>query len=293
MNRIGVHYGFWSHDWDKIDYPNLIKKAARLGFDTLEVAAAAWGYYPPERLKELRSMGEGEGASFTYSIGLGPEHDLASENSALREAGMRHVERILRSMPKAGARVLNGVSYAGWQALPKPGFGQEDKRRAEERALTSLKPLLKIAEDLGVDYCFEAVNRFEQYLINTAREAVDFCEKTGSPAAKVLLDTFHMNIEEDDMARAIETAGARLGHFHVGENNRRTPGTGRLPWGEIAAALRQTGYAGAIVMEPFLLSGGSIAADIKVWRDLSGGADEAGMDMLAQSACAFLKKTFT
>ena len=90
---------------------------------------------------------------------------------------------------------------------------------------------------------------------------------------------------------AILEAGPWLGHFHVGENNRRPAGsTNRLPWKDMAAALKQVNYQGAIVMEPFVLMGGTIRYDIKVWRDLSGGAGEAGLDEMAGRACRFLKE---
>ena len=90
---------------------------------------------------------------------------------------------------------------------------------------------------------------------------------------------------------AILEAGPWLGHFHVGENNRRPAGsTNRLPWKDMAAALKQVNYQGAIVMEPFVLMGGTIPYDIKVWRDLSSGAGEAGRDEMAGRACRFLKE---
>jgi D-psicose/D-tagatose/L-ribulose 3-epimerase len=74
-----------------------------------------------------------------------------------------------------------------------------------------------IAGDLGIAYCLESLNRFEGYLINTASEAVQFVEEVGLDNVKVMLDTFHMNIEEDSFAGAIRQAGSRLGHFHIGK----------------------------------------------------------------------------
>ena len=262
MNPIGMHYGFWSHNWDEIAYIPLMEKLAWLGFDICEVASAEWGYYDDARLRELKACADHNGLGITYSIGLEAKYDLASDDPAVRENGIRHVTRILESMPKVGATILNGVSYAGWQALPDHGITLDEKRRKEELALESMSRLMKVAENCGVLYC---------------------CE--------VLLDTFHMNIEEDSMVDAILEAGPWLGHFHVGENNRRPAGsTNRLPWKDMAAALKQVNYQGAIVMEPFVLMGGTIPYDIKVWRDLSGGAGEAGLDEMAGRACRFLKE---
>ena len=293
MNAIGMHYGFWSHNWDEIQYIPLMEKVARLGFDVCEVASAEFCKYSDETLGELKRRADDLGLTFTYSIGLEKEYDLASDDPAVRDNGVRHVTEILKSMPKVGAAILNGVSYAGWQAMPDHGIPLEEKRRKEELALDSMRRLMPVAEDCGVYYCCEVVNRFEQYLLNTAREGIAFVKQLESPNAKVLLDTFHMNIEEDDLVQAILETGDLLGHFHVGERNRKPPGaTNSLPWKEMAGALRQIGYQGAVVMEPFVLMGGSIPYDIKVWRDLSGGASEAELDRMAGDACAFLKKLF-
>lgn len=293
MSAIGMHYGFWSHNWDEIQYVPLMEKVARLGFDVCEVASAEFCKYSDETLGELKRRADDLGLTFTYSIGLEKEYDLASDDPAVRDNGVRHVTEILKSMPKVGAAILNGVSYAGWQAMPDHGITLEEKRRKEELALDSMRRLMPVAEDCGVYYCCEVVNRFEQYLLNTAREGAAFVKQLESPNAKVLLDTFHMNIEEDDLLQAILETGDLLGHFHVGERNRKPPGsTNSLPWKEMAGALRQIGYQGAVVMEPFVLMGGSIPYDIKVWRDLSGGASEAELDRMAGDACAFLKKLF-
>ena len=293
MSAIGMHYGFWSHNWDEIQYVPLMEKVARLGFDVCEVASAEFCKYSDETLGELKRRADDLGLTFTYSIGLEKEYDLASDDAAVRDNGVRHVTEILKSMPKVGATILNGVSYAGWQAMPDHGITLEEKRRKEELALDSMRRLMPVAEDCGVYYCCEVVNRFEQYLLNTAREGAAFVKQLESPNAKVLLDTFHMNIEEDDLVQAILETGDLLGHFHVGERNRKPPGsTNSLPWKELAGALRQIGYQGAVVMEPFVLMGGSIPYDIKVWRDLSGGASEAELDRMAGDACAFLKKLF-
>ena len=100
-----------------------------------------------------------------------------------------------------------------------------------------------------------------------------------------------MNIEEDNMFDAIRKAGDLLGHVHVGECNRKLPGMNNsINWPEIGKALRDIGYQKAVVMEPFLLSGGQVGRDIRVWRDLSGGADEAQMTKYITDSLAYLKK---
>ena len=105
-----------------------------------------------------------------------------------------------------------------------------------------------------------------------------------------MLVTFHMNIEEDSLTDAIRRSGKLLGHFHVGEANRRCPGpNGRFDWHAIGQALHDIGYTGDVVMEPFVRMGGQVSQDVALWRDLSGGADEEKLDQDAAASLRWLR----
>ena len=155
-----------------------------------------------------------------------------------------------------------------------------------------MRIISKTAEAYNVTLGLEVLNRYEGYILNTCEEAVDFVDAVDSPYVKVMLDTFHMNIEEDNIGAAIRLAGNRLGHFHIGEQNRRVPGKGNMPWGEIGQSLREIHYKGAVVMEPFVMSGGIIGKEIKVWRDLVPNATEEILDKDAEGALNFIKQVF-
>jgi len=191
---------------------------------------------------------------------------------------------MLGRLEKMGIRSIGGGLNSYWPVdYSKP----IDKRRDWEIGVESVYEIGAVARDCGVDFCLECLNRFEGYLINTAEEGVRFVEDVGLPNVKLLLDTFHMNIEEDSFHDAILTAGTHLRRLHTGEANRRVPGQGRLPWNEIGCALRQIGFQGDVVMEPFVRMGGTIGSEIKVWRDISDGADEAQLDYDARRALEF------
>ena len=106
---------------------------------------------------------------------------------------------------------------------------------------------------------------------------------------KMLLDVFHMNIEEDSIAEGIRRLKGYIGEIHAGEKNRKVPGKGTMPWDEIAQALHEVGFDGNVVMEPFVRPGGIVGSDVKLWRDLSGGADEAKLDQDIAESLVFLK----
>jgi D-psicose/D-tagatose/L-ribulose 3-epimerase len=139
----------------------------------------------------------------------------------------------------------------------------------------------------------EALNRFEGYLINTAAEGIAYVKAVDQPNVRLMLDSFHMNIEEDNLEAALREAGPWLCHFHTGEPNRRPPRPGsRLDWPSLGGALREIPYQGAVVMEPFVLTGGQVGHDIKLWRDLSGGASETALDEELRASLAYLRRCF-
>ena len=143
------------------------------------------------------------------------------------------------------------------------------------------------AKPFGVRLALEPINRYETTLVNSVAQGMALIDQVGADNFGLLLDTFHMNIEEDSIGGAIRKAGQHLGHFHTGECNRRVPGRGRTHWREIGEALRDIHYQGAIVMEPFVRMGGQVGSDIKIWREMNPGADDAQLDLDAKNAVEF------
>ena len=88
--------------------------------------------------------------------------------------------------------------------------GITDKSATWERSISAVKEIMKVAEDKGITFAVEVVNRYESSLVNTAEEAVKYVDEVGSPNCKILLDTYHMNIEEDSFAGAIKFRGMKL-----------------------------------------------------------------------------------
>jgi len=283
MNKIGIYYAYWTHDWDA-DFHPFVDKVADLGFDILEVNGGTIANISSAERKSLKSHADDRGILLTYCFGMPQKYDIASEDKAVRENGVAYLKQMANAIGEMGGGKLGGIIYSYWPATMPAGA--TDKRPYLDRSVNSMKEAIKTAEDRGVFFNMEVVNRFEQYLLNTCEEAVAYVEAVGSPNAKVMLDTFHMNIEEDFVGESILKAGDRLGHLHIGENNRMPPGYGHIPWTEISAALRKIGYDGYVVMEPFLMPGGQVGRDIKVFRDLSVGLD---LDEEARKALLFMR----
>jgi D-psicose/D-tagatose/L-ribulose 3-epimerase len=283
MNKIGIYYAYWTHEWD-VDFNIYVDKAAGLGFDILEVNGGTIPGMSSEARRKLKDHANSRKIDLSYCIGLPPKYDLASEDQRVRKNGTNFLVQIAKYIGEMGGGKLSGIIYGCWPALMPEG--EFDKRQYLERSLASMKEAVKAAEDNNVVFNIEVVNRFEQYLLNTAEEAVAYVKEVDSPNIKILLDTFHMNIEEDTISAAIKTAGDYLGHVHIGENNRKPPGHGHISWEELASALKTINYQGGIVMEPFLMQGGQVGHDIRVWRDVGRGLD---LDIEAAKAVQFIR----
>ena len=284
MNKIGIYYAYWTHNWDA-DFVPFVTKVKKLGFDVLEVNSGTVANMSDAEQTRLKDTAEAEDIELTACIGLPARFDPASADATTRKRGIAFLQKQARTLAATGIHEVGGIVYSYWPgSLPA---GETDKRPYWDRSVRSMKQVMKTAEDGGVLFHMEVVNRFEQYMMNTAAEAVQYVREVGSPNCKVLLDTFHMNIEEDSFRGAIKTAGKHLGHLHLGETNRRAPGRGKIPWDKVFGALKEIRFNGSIVMEPFLMPGGEVGRDIKVFRDLKGNLD---LDAEARRACRFVKE---
>ena len=286
--KFGAYFAYWEKQWDA-DYVFYCKKLSKLGFDILEIAAGGLEARSEKELSELGKAAADQGITLTCCIGLPPKYDVSSSEDSVRKPGIAYLKKLLCLMDKIDSRVLGGIIYACW---PCDYSKYIDKKQSWDRSVMSMQEVCRAADELGITLMMETVNRYEQFIINDSKEAVAFVEQIGCRNAKIMLDSFHMNIEEDDLESAIVLAGKHLGHFHIGECNRKVPGRGHMPWDAIARGLKQIGYTGGVVMEPFVKTGGEVGANIKVFRDLSNGAGIDEMDKDIQSALLFIKSKF-
>ncbi|OON42095.1 hypothetical protein BTJ39_02765 [Izhakiella australiensis] len=289
--KFGTLYSYWSTDWacNFDGYVALVKKASEIGFDILEISADHVYHMSVSELEKLNEIRKSHGLIFTLNSGPAKQYDLASADEAIRQQGMDYFTHILEKMPILQADTLIGAIYSYWPC----DFVTTDKAAAWERSAQCLHIIGEAAAQRGISIALEVLNRNETYIMTNCEEAVAYCKKVNSSAVKVLLDTYHMNIEEDDIPAAIRYAGPWLGHFHVGENNRKLPGMNNsIDWPAVAAALHEIGYNKGVVMEPFILSGGAVGDAIRVWRDLSDNASPQQMDEYISRSLDFLKTTF-
>lgn len=286
--KYGIYYAYWETQWEA-DYVPYVDRAARLGFDILEVGAKPLPDLSGEEIRTLRERAKEKNIILTAGYGPSCDHNMGSADMAVRRNATEWFRRLFDVMGQLEIHQLGGALYSYWPVdFTKPVDKKEDWKYGVE----GTRIMADLARPYDILLGMEVLNRFENHILNTAEEGVRFVEEVAKDNVKVMLDTFHMNIEEDDIAAAILRAGRLLGHFHTGECNRKVPGQGRMPWKEIGEALRQVGYEGGVVMEPFVRRGGQIERDIHIWRELRGDITEEMLDEEARQSLLFEKKMF-
>jgi D-psicose/D-tagatose/L-ribulose 3-epimerase len=279
--QFGVCTWVWTSPLRDADVLPIAERARGLGFDVLEVCVE-----DPELVSgdALVDAAERTGIGFSVCGAFGPDRDLAHFDARPRANAAAYLERLLELAAAVGSPHVCGPMYS---AVGKEPAVDDDARKVEwERAVVGLTAAAERAEGLGIKLAIEPLNRFETDLVNTAEQALALCADIGSPAAGLLLDTFHMNIEEKSIGDAIRTAGERLVHVHACENDRGTLGAAHIPWPEVFSALGDVGYDRQVVIESFTPSVTTIARAVCMWRPL-----DATGDALATAGLAFLRQS--
>lgn len=288
--KYGIYYAYWEKEWTG-DYFKYIDKVKELGFDILEISCGAFkkDYTTDEQLLRIGEYAKEKGIILTAGYGPQKDENLASPDEAVQKNAIEFFKETLRKLHLMDIHILGGGLYSYW---PVDFNSVINKERDFETSVKNMKLIAKYAEEYDITLGMEVLNRFEGYLINTCDECLRYVDAVGNNRVGVMLDTFHMNIEEDNIGDAIRKAGDKLVHFHMGERNRKVPGKGTMPWAEIGQALRDINYQHAAVMEPFVLQGGRVGQDIKIWRNLLTDTSEAKLDADAKHSCEFVRHVF-
>jgi D-psicose/D-tagatose/L-ribulose 3-epimerase len=282
MNRIGASTWIWTSPFRDAEI-GLVARAKEFGFDVLELAAEDPALIGADVVREA---GEREGVGFTVCGAFGPDRDLSHEDPRVRRVGIDYVKQCVDLAAAIGAPHFVGPMYS---AVGKTRM-LEPAEREQQRVLAveSLKLVADYAAARDVRLAVEPLNRFETDLVNTAEQVLELLDRVAADNVGVLLDTFHMNIDEKSLGDAIRLVGERLLQVHTCENDRGTPGTGHVPWGEVFEALVDIDFQGPLVIESFTPELKEIAKAVSLWRALDAPSDE-----LARRGALFLRESLT
>jgi D-psicose/D-tagatose/L-ribulose 3-epimerase len=282
MAQIGVNAWVWSSPINTEELGRLAPMIAGMGFDLVEV--------PIESTTDLDYKKGGEIAranklAVSVCAAMGPDRDLIHPDASIRTNGMDYVKHCIDAAKTLGATNVVGPLYS---AVGRTWQQTADERKQDLDLLVGqLRELATFAGERGVTICVEPLNRFETSFLNLASQAIEVVDRVDHKSCGILLDTFHMNIEERSIGDAIRAAGPRMRHLHTCENDRGAPGSGHVPWDEVAKACNDIGYKGPMVIESFTNKVKSIARAAAIWRSFA-----ASQDALATEGLRHLRKLF-
>ncbi len=241
--------------------------AARLGFDFVELLVPE----PEDNLPlaDVKAAADDAGIFLVLAARVNPQRSIASDDPANVAGGRDYLKRCIDVAAELGVKIVGGPLYGEPMVFagrpPVPRSDDQIAARAE-RTIRGFSEVAPLARAAGVTLAVEALNRFETDILSTTRQAVELVDAVDDAGFRLMLDTFHMNMEDRSIPDAIRLAGSRIAHFQANENHRGHPGTGHMDWPAIMRALHQAGYAGPISLEPFRRADDRIALPIAHWR---------------------------
>lgn len=274
--KIGINHFLWSGQATREMIP-VIRKMHKIGFDGVEFPI----FHTNETAyREIRSALDDLGMGATGCTVMPPDAYLIADEAKVRARGVEYLRTALRMCKILNCDVLCGPLYSPVGKL----VGRPRTKDEWKWAVAGLKAAGQTAEDLGVTIAVEYLNRFETYFLNTAADTLQLIKEVGSPGVKMMMDTFHSNIEEKDMGAAWKKCGKALAHVHISENDRGVPGTGHVAWDEVFHALKAIRYDGWATIESFGTTVPEIATAASIWRSLFKSNEE-----VARKGYAFIR----
>ena len=222
--------------------------AADAGFDGIELLGRGDGAFGGREAELRRARDQGVVLS---SVCVAMDHFIGDFEPERRRDAIDQMKILLSTIADVGGvGAITPAAFAMWSAaLPPwepPSRSPDEDRRVLVEALTELG---EHAAPDRVTVLFEPLNRYEDHMVNTLGRAAEIVREVGLPSVKVMADTFHMGIEEDDLGGSIRAAGDLIGHVQLGDSGRLQPGVGHLDWSAVMGALRDVGYDGWLAME--------------------------------------------
>ena len=278
----GVSTWLWTSPFTTKSAFALFPKIKQMGYDVVEIPVEY-----PELIdgQQVKKALDRHGLTAVVCGAFGPTRDLTHEDPAVHQTCFDYIAECFALCQAWDADFLAGPMYA---AVGKTRMLSAEERKVEwDRAVTNLRKVCNTADQYGLSIALEALNRFESDLVNTTEDVRCLVKDINHKAAGIMLDAFHMNIEEPNMKDAVRRAGDKLLHVQIADNYRGTPGTGSVRWNLLAEGLREIKYDRVISIESFTPEIKELAGAVCIWRHLA-----PDQDLFASDGLAFMKKTF-
>ncbi|PPF79563.1 epimerase [Subtercola sp. Z020] len=262
VNKLGVHALVFSGGTTPAEVDYAIEQTKAAGYDVLELSlqdaqALDTGH--------ARAALEAAGLGVVCSRGLTFDADISSEDTAVVARGAELLRASVQAVHELGGSLLTGALYSAFG-----NYGRSLTAAGRANAVSVLQDVAREAQGVGMTLGLEVCNRYETNVVNTAEQALALADDIGEDNVTVHLDSYHMNIEEDDFVRPFALVGDRLGYVHIGENHRGYLGSGHLDFTTFFHSLADIGYTGGITFESFssAVVSQTLSTDLSIWRNL-------------------------
>ncbi|MBI1345428.1 TIM barrel protein [bacterium] len=275
--KYGMNLLLWTSDVTEEHFP-VLESLKAMGYDGVELPVFDMDLAKFQKVgKKLTELGLERTA---VTVCTDTENPI-SPDKAIREAGLARLKKAVDMVAAAGATHLCGPIHSAIGSFTGQGPTTDEWNWGKE----TLAQAADYAKSQNVTLVAEYLNRFECYFLTSAADAARFCREVNHTHLKTMYDTFHANIEEKNLAAAMQSAFDQVVHVHISENDRSTPGEGHVDWDTTFQMLKQLGYDGWMVVEAFGLSLPALAAATKIWRRMYPSEE-----YLASHALAFMKR---
>ncbi|WP_404285935.1 sugar phosphate isomerase/epimerase family protein [Glutamicibacter arilaitensis] len=276
QRKLGVSTWVWTSRLTDESLAHVAAQAAQLGFDAIELPLVQLGDWDPKRAKDL--LGE---------LGLHPVlaavmlagHNLIGVPRAEVEATQNYLRGCIDAAASLGATTVAGPLYTATGRLFALDEGQ--RRAAYAQLRVALAPLVEHAAARDITLAIEPLNRHETSLLNTIDQCFDALEPLLGPGLGMGLDTYHLNIEEQDIAAAVARATEHINHVQLSANDRGIVGADHFDWHGFVHALDLAGYDGPLCVKSFSPHSATLVEAAAIWRPLASSQNALAADSLA------------
>lgn len=261
MSKIGFNLLAWSTSIDEEMY-SVVDRLKNIGYDGIEF------FYGTDKKEDYKKFGEhckSLDMRMTGVMVLGPDQNPINPDENIRKRGLEQIKWAVERAHEMGAELICGPFHSSNGTFENKAPDEDEYKRSAE----ILRKAGEYAAEAGVILAPEAINRFECYLVNTMEQMKKLLQMTDHPQVVAHYDTHHANIEEKKIPEALREIADHLGHVHISENDRGTPGEGHISFEETFAALKEVEYYGWLTIEAFTRNDVGFANAINVWREYS------------------------
>lgn len=265
MNPVGLISMQYARPFTAEHFP-LFSKMKSLGYDFVELLVPEPGELDPrETAKALKDAG----LDVVLAARVNLQRNLSSAEPDAWQGGVDYLRYAVDCAAEMGASIVGGpltgnpLVFAGRPPAP---VAEDERLTRKDRCVRGLQAAGAHAAGSGVTLAVEPLNRFESDVLCTTQQAIELLDAVDHGSVQLMLDTFHMAMEEASIAEAILLGGARIAHFQANENHRGFPGTGSVDWVSVCRALHAVGYRGPVSLEPFRRNDDRFGVPFAQWR---------------------------